>query len=183
MSKSDEYRANAQSASGWRGISRKPDEKAAWLQMAAHWLYMIPRAGRTESEQFDAPSTPKIPGRPSPKSPISAPAMHANVKVPRRSRWVMGPADAHAAALRLRIGAPNRLIASLMALSLAANYGFALRRSLALALTSSWNRSVWPASLNQLAAIAISTVASWTEMSGILLSRRHWRRVFCTGLR
>jgi hypothetical protein len=54
MSKSDEYRAKAQECERMAGISRKPDEKAAWLQMSAQWLGMTRKAGPTKSAQFDA---------------------------------------------------------------------------------------------------------------------------------
>jgi hypothetical protein len=54
MSKSDEYRAKAQECERMAGISRNPDEKVAWLQMAGQWLGMIPKAGPAKSEQFDA---------------------------------------------------------------------------------------------------------------------------------
>lgn len=54
MSKSDEYRANAQECERMAGISRRPDQKATWLQMAAQWLGMIPKEEPTNSEKFDA---------------------------------------------------------------------------------------------------------------------------------
>ena len=38
MSKPDEYRANAQECHRMAGISRKPNEKALWQQMAQRWL-------------------------------------------------------------------------------------------------------------------------------------------------
>ena len=45
MSKPDEYRANAQECQRMAGISRNPNEKAIWQQMAQRWLGMIPEAG------------------------------------------------------------------------------------------------------------------------------------------
>jgi hypothetical protein len=44
MSKSDEYRANAQECQRMAGISRDSNERAVWQQMAQHWLGMIPKA-------------------------------------------------------------------------------------------------------------------------------------------
>jgi hypothetical protein len=41
MSKSDEYRANAQECQRMAGICRDPNEKTAWLQKADDWLRMI----------------------------------------------------------------------------------------------------------------------------------------------
>jgi hypothetical protein len=41
MSKSDEYRANAQECQHMAGISRNPDEKAVWQRMAEDWLRMF----------------------------------------------------------------------------------------------------------------------------------------------
>jgi hypothetical protein len=53
MSKSDEYRANAQECERMAGITRNPADKSTWLQMAAHWLRLIPRKP-SESDRFDA---------------------------------------------------------------------------------------------------------------------------------
>jgi hypothetical protein len=49
MSKPEEYRANAEECERMAGLTRSPDEKATWLQMAQGWLRMIP-----EAEQFEA---------------------------------------------------------------------------------------------------------------------------------
>ena len=54
MSKPDEYRANAQECQRMAGISRNPNEKAIWQQMAQRWLGMIPEAGACKSDQFEA---------------------------------------------------------------------------------------------------------------------------------
>jgi hypothetical protein len=53
MSKPDEYRANAQECQRMAGISRNPNEKAVWQQMAQDWLRMIPKAGASKSEQTE----------------------------------------------------------------------------------------------------------------------------------
>jgi hypothetical protein len=54
MSKSDEYRANAQECERMAGITRNPADKSTWLQMAAHWLRLIPAQKPSHSEAFDA---------------------------------------------------------------------------------------------------------------------------------
>ena len=50
MSKSDEYRANAQECQRMAGISRKPEEKAVWQQMAQDWLRRIPKNAPSKLE-------------------------------------------------------------------------------------------------------------------------------------
>jgi hypothetical protein len=54
MSKSDEYRANAQECERMAGITRNQADKITWLQMAAHWLRLIPTPKPSASERFDA---------------------------------------------------------------------------------------------------------------------------------
>ena len=54
MSKPDEYRANAQECQRMAGISRNPNEKVIWQQMAQHWLSMVPKAEPPEAEQGPA---------------------------------------------------------------------------------------------------------------------------------
>ena len=54
MSNPDEYRANAQECQRMVGISRNPNEKAVWQQMAQHWLGMIPKAESRKPDQFEA---------------------------------------------------------------------------------------------------------------------------------
>jgi hypothetical protein len=54
MSKPDEYRTNAQKCQRMAGISRNPNERAVWQQMAQHWLRMIPKAESPKSDQFEA---------------------------------------------------------------------------------------------------------------------------------
>jgi hypothetical protein len=54
MSSPEEYRANAQECQRMVGISRDPNEKAVWQQMAQHWLDMIPKAESHKSDQFEA---------------------------------------------------------------------------------------------------------------------------------
>ena len=51
MNKPDECRANAQECQRMAGISRNPNEKAVWQQMAQHWLRMVPKAEPAEAEQ------------------------------------------------------------------------------------------------------------------------------------
>jgi hypothetical protein len=51
MSKPDEYRASAQECQRMAGISRNPNEKGLWQQMAQDWLRMIPKAEPSEAEQ------------------------------------------------------------------------------------------------------------------------------------
>jgi hypothetical protein len=54
MTKSDEYRANAQECERMASITRNPDDKSTWLQMAAHWLRLIPSPQPSAYEMFDA---------------------------------------------------------------------------------------------------------------------------------
>jgi len=54
MTKSDEYRANAQECERMAGIATNPADKITWLQMAAHWLRLIPSSRPSDSEKFDA---------------------------------------------------------------------------------------------------------------------------------
>ena len=54
MSKSDEYRANAQECERMAGLTRSAADKITWLQMAAHWLRLISPAEPSASEKFDA---------------------------------------------------------------------------------------------------------------------------------
>jgi hypothetical protein len=54
MSKSDEYRANAEECQKMARIATDPGEKATWLEMASDWLRMIQKADPTASGQFDA---------------------------------------------------------------------------------------------------------------------------------
>ena len=53
MSKPDEYRANAQECHRMAGISRKPNEKALWQQIARQWLGMIPKVESPKSDHFE----------------------------------------------------------------------------------------------------------------------------------
>ena len=54
MSKSDEYRANADECQKMARLSKHPGEKATWLQMAQDWLRMIPQPKQSASDKFDA---------------------------------------------------------------------------------------------------------------------------------
>jgi len=54
MGKSEEYRANAVECERMAGICRNPGDKATRLQMAAHWLGMIPKSELSKTEQCDA---------------------------------------------------------------------------------------------------------------------------------
>ena len=54
MSKSDEYRANAQECERMAGSSKNPADKATWLEIAAHWLCLIQAPPPSDSEKFDA---------------------------------------------------------------------------------------------------------------------------------
>jgi hypothetical protein len=54
MSKPDEYRANAQECQRMAGISRNPNERVVWQEMAEHWRSMIPKAEYPKSNQFGA---------------------------------------------------------------------------------------------------------------------------------
>jgi hypothetical protein len=53
MSKAAEYRANAAECERMAGLARKPEDKALWLQMAEHWLRMIPKPKQSDFEAFD----------------------------------------------------------------------------------------------------------------------------------
>ena len=53
MSKSDEYRANAEECQKMARLATHPGEKITWLQMASDWLRLIPKAERSASEKFD----------------------------------------------------------------------------------------------------------------------------------
>ncbi len=52
MSKAAEYRANAEECQRMAGLARNPTEKATWLQIAEHWLRMIPGTVGAASERF-----------------------------------------------------------------------------------------------------------------------------------
>lgn len=54
MSKSDEYRANAAECERMAQRTKRPDDRATWLKMAADWLRMIPQPRRSASDKFDA---------------------------------------------------------------------------------------------------------------------------------
>jgi hypothetical protein len=54
MSKSDEYRANADECQKMARLAKHPGEKATWLQMAQDWLRMIKQPGPSASDKFDA---------------------------------------------------------------------------------------------------------------------------------
>ena len=54
MSKSDEYRANAEECQKMARLATHPGEKVTWLQMAQDWLRMIPRPAQSASDRFDA---------------------------------------------------------------------------------------------------------------------------------
>ena len=54
MSKSDEYRANAEDCQRMSRGAWNPTDKATWLQMAEDWLRMIPPPDRSASDKFDA---------------------------------------------------------------------------------------------------------------------------------
>ena len=47
VSKSDEYRANAEECQKMARLATNPSEKVTWLEMAADWLRMIPKAKRS----------------------------------------------------------------------------------------------------------------------------------------
>jgi hypothetical protein len=53
MDKTDEYRANAQECERMAASSRNDADKSTWLQMAAHWLRLIPQPNRSASDRFD----------------------------------------------------------------------------------------------------------------------------------
>jgi hypothetical protein len=54
MSKPDEYRANAQECQRMAGISRNPNERVVWQEIAEHWRRVIPKAEYPKSNQFGA---------------------------------------------------------------------------------------------------------------------------------
>ena len=54
MSKSDEYRANADECQKMARLAKHPGEKATWLQMAQDWLRMIPQPKPSPTAKFDA---------------------------------------------------------------------------------------------------------------------------------
>ena len=54
MSKSDEYRANAEECQKMARIATNPGEKVTWLEMAADWLRMIKPPRQTPAQKFDA---------------------------------------------------------------------------------------------------------------------------------
>jgi hypothetical protein len=54
MSKSDEYRANADECQKMARRATHPGEKATWLQMAQDWLRMIKQPEQSASDKFDA---------------------------------------------------------------------------------------------------------------------------------
>jgi hypothetical protein len=53
MSKTEEYRANAVDCERMARKANDPGEKATWLQMAQHWLRMIPQPEPSKAEAFD----------------------------------------------------------------------------------------------------------------------------------
>jgi hypothetical protein len=53
MSKSDEYRENAAECQRMARRAVDPGERVTWLEMAADWLRMIPKAERSANEKFD----------------------------------------------------------------------------------------------------------------------------------
>jgi hypothetical protein len=54
MSKSDEYRANAEECERMARISRNPADKATWLGIAEEWMRMIKQPRLSASDKFDA---------------------------------------------------------------------------------------------------------------------------------
>jgi hypothetical protein len=54
MSKSDEYRANADECQKMARRATNPGERATWLEMAADWLRMIQKVHPSASDKFDA---------------------------------------------------------------------------------------------------------------------------------
>jgi hypothetical protein len=54
MDKTDEYRANAQECERMAASSRNDADRATWLQMAPHWLRLIPKPDATDTDRFDA---------------------------------------------------------------------------------------------------------------------------------
>ena len=54
MDKSDEYRANAQECERMARVATNKADKQTWLEMAAHWLRMIPQPKRSPFDRFDA---------------------------------------------------------------------------------------------------------------------------------
>ena len=57
MNEPDEYRTNAEECERIAENSLNPDDRAAWLKLAKHWLRMIPNAGLV-----DAVAKPQIAG-------------------------------------------------------------------------------------------------------------------------
>jgi hypothetical protein len=64
MAKSDEYRENAQECERMARVTENPAERATWLEMAAHWLRLIPRPERSASDKFDAQEKAEGTGQP-----------------------------------------------------------------------------------------------------------------------
>jgi hypothetical protein len=54
MSKSDEYRANAEECERMARRSRNPADKATWLAMAEDWMRMIKQPRLSAWDRFDA---------------------------------------------------------------------------------------------------------------------------------
>ena len=54
MTKSDEYRAKAEECRVMAAKVTTPIDKAAWLELATHWLGLIREPARTASERFHA---------------------------------------------------------------------------------------------------------------------------------
>jgi hypothetical protein len=54
MSKSDEYRANAEECERMARRSRNPADKATWLAMAEDWMRMIKQPRLSALDRFDA---------------------------------------------------------------------------------------------------------------------------------
>ena len=54
MSKSDEYRANAEECQRMARTAWNDADKVTWLQMAEHWLRLIPQPRPSASDKFNA---------------------------------------------------------------------------------------------------------------------------------
>ena len=54
MSKSDEYRANADECQKMARLATNPGERATWLEMASDWLRMIQKVDPSASDKFEA---------------------------------------------------------------------------------------------------------------------------------
>ena len=54
MSKSDQYRAQAEECERMARKALSPDDKATWLKMAEDWLRLIRPPRRSASDRFDA---------------------------------------------------------------------------------------------------------------------------------